>query len=223
MGLHLDGRGDVSVVPAAVAGRRIEEPLSGEGFDPATPDIVRYRWVQCGVDLVNEAVAVAKSAGGEWRRSSWHQRRELLESVAESLSSARGRLIGLMIHDGGKTFRESDSEVSEAIDFARYYAWSTARLEHLESEGARFEPWGLDRGGPPVRTFPLSIPAGGVLAALASGNAAILKPAPETVATGWALAELCWAAGVPPNSCSSFRAPTTTPGSSWSAIPTSTP
>ncbi len=187
----------VSVVPAAIAGRRIEEPLSGEGFDPATPDIVRYRWVRCDVALVNEAVAVAKSAGRQWRRSSWRQRRELLEAVADSLSSARGRLIGLMIHDGGKTFREADSEISEAIDFARYYASSTARLERLESEGARFEPWGSIVVVPPWN-FPLSIPAGGVLAALAAGNAAILKPAPETVATGWALAELCWAAGVPP-------------------------
>ena len=32
--------------------------------------------------------------------------------------------------------------------------------------------------------FPLSIPAGGVLAALAAGNAVILKPAPESVADG---------------------------------------
>jgi RHH-type transcriptional regulator, proline utilization regulon repressor / proline dehydrogenase / delta 1-pyrroline-5-carboxylate dehydrogenase len=186
-----------SVVPAMVGGRRVVEPLSGEGIDPAMPGVVRYRWVQCDVALVNEAVAAAKSAGSDWRRSSWQQRRELLEAVGDSLSSARGRLIGLMIHDGGKNFREADSEVSEAIDFARYYASSTVRIETLERQGARFEPLGSIVVVPPWN-FPLSIPAGGVLAALAAGNAAILKPAPETVATGWALAELCWAAGVPP-------------------------
>jgi RHH-type proline utilization regulon transcriptional repressor/proline dehydrogenase/delta 1-pyrroline-5-carboxylate dehydrogenase len=102
-----------------------------------------------------------------------------------------------MIQDGGKTFREADSEVSEAIDFARYYGSSTERIETLEQQGARFAPWGSIVVVPPWN-FPLSIPAGGVLAALAAGNAAILKPAPETVATGWALAELCWEAGVPP-------------------------
>ena len=48
----------------------------------------------------------------------------------------------------------------------------------------------------PPWNFLLAIPAGGVLAALAAGNAVILKPAPETVATAWALAEACWAGGV---------------------------
>jgi RHH-type proline utilization regulon transcriptional repressor/proline dehydrogenase/delta 1-pyrroline-5-carboxylate dehydrogenase len=187
----------VLVVPAMVGGRRVEEPLSGEGFDPTTPGIVHHRWVQCDVAQVAEAVAAATRAGLVWRHSSWQQRRELLEAVGDALSSARGRLIGMMIHDGGKTFREADSEVSEAIDFARYYASSTERIETMERQGARFEPWGSIVVVPPWN-FPLSIPAGGVLAALAAGNAVILKPAPETVATGWALAELCWAAGVSP-------------------------
>jgi RHH-type proline utilization regulon transcriptional repressor/proline dehydrogenase/delta 1-pyrroline-5-carboxylate dehydrogenase len=184
------------LVPAMVGGRRVEEPLSGEGFDPAMPGIVRYHWVQCDVALVNEAVAAAKHAGRDWRRQNWDQRRALLRAVGDSLSCARGRLIALMVRDGGKTHREADSEVSEAIDFARYYASSTERIERLECQGARFEPFGSIVVIPPWN-FPLSIPAGGVLAALAAGNAVILKPAPETVATAWALAELCWAAGVP--------------------------
>ena len=45
--------------------------------------------------------------------------------------------------------------------------------------------------------FPWAIPAGGVLAALAAGNAVILKPAPETVLTATVLAGQLWAAGVP--------------------------
>ena len=36
----------------------------------------------------------------------------------------------------------------------------------------------------PPWNFPLSIPAGGVLAALAAGNAVVLKPAPEAVLVG---------------------------------------
>ena len=49
----------------------------------------------------------------------------------------------------------------------------------------------------PPWNFPLSIPAGGVLAALAAGNAVILKPAPEAVLVGWWLARCLWDAGVP--------------------------
>src|SRR5256885_678785 len=50
---------------------------------------------------------------------------------------------------------------------------------------------------PPPWNFPLSIPAGGVLAALAAGNAVVLKPAPEAVLVGSWLATCLWDAGVP--------------------------
>ncbi len=45
--------------------------------------------------------------------------------------------------------------------------------------------------------FPLSIPAGGVLASLAAGNAVILKPAPEAVAVAGELVQALWDGGVP--------------------------
>ena len=49
----------------------------------------------------------------------------------------------------------------------------------------------------PPWNFPYAIPAGGVLAALATGSAVILKPAPETVLTAVELARHCWDGGVP--------------------------
>jgi RHH-type transcriptional regulator, proline utilization regulon repressor / proline dehydrogenase / delta 1-pyrroline-5-carboxylate dehydrogenase len=42
----------------------------------------------------------------------------------------------------------------------------------------------------PPWNFPYAIPCGGVLAALAAGNTVILKPAPETVLTGWMMVPL---------------------------------
>ena len=82
-----------------------------------------------------------------------------------------------MAHEAGKTVGEGDSEVSEAIDFARYYA------ERIAGPGGarapRFTPFGVVAVVPPWN-FPMAIPAGGVLAALAAGNAVVLKPAPQT-------------------------------------------
>jgi hypothetical protein len=43
----------------------------------------------------------------------------------------------------------------------------------------------------------LSIPASGVLAALAAGNSVLLKPAPEAVLVGWHLAKALWDGGIP--------------------------
>ncbi len=95
-----------------------------------------------------------------------------------------------MAFDAAKTVREGDPEVSEAIDFAVYYA------AHIPAAASGFRPFGTVVVAPPWN-FPLSIPAGGVLAALAAGNAVILKPAPESVAVGGALAEALWEGGVP--------------------------
>src|SRR5207244_3780842 len=90
---------------------------------------------------------------------------------------------------------EADGEVSEAVDFARYYA-RTLRETADELLDCRMEPLGVVVVTPPWN-FPLSIPAGGVLAALAAGNAVVLKAAPEAVLVGWWLAGALWDAGVP--------------------------
>ncbi len=186
----------IDVVPAVVAGRTVEDRALADSRDPADPGRVAYRWVQADASLVDEAVAAAAGAGARWRDHSLEDRRRFLRAVGGSLASSRGRLIGVMTRDGGKTVAEGDPEVSEAIDFARYYADRIPELEALEPDGVRFEPFGTVVVVPPWN-FPLAIPAGGVLAALAAGNAVILKPAPETVATAWALAQACWEAGIP--------------------------
>jgi len=190
------GAHGISVVPAVVAGRAIEDGALADGRDPADPEEVAYRWVQADESLVSEAVAAAHEAGARWRDRPLADRRRAVRAVADRLAAARGRLIGVMARDGGKMVAESDPEVSEAIDFARYYAERIPDLEALQVDGARFEPFGTVVVVPPWN-FPLAIPAGGVLAALAAGNAVILKPAPETVATAWALAQACWEAGIP--------------------------
>src|SRR5262244_312693 len=100
-----------------------------------------------------------------------------------------------MIVDGAKTVPEADPEVSEAVDFARYYPRALEETRD-ELEGAEMDPLGVVVVAPPWN-FPLSIPASGVLAALTAGNAVLLKPAPEAVLVGWQLAQALWDAGVP--------------------------
>ncbi len=185
----------VDLVPAVVDAETVTSP-SEDGFDPGRPGPPAYRWTRATPELVDRAVAAARRSGPAWADTPTSARRELLAAVAEQLSDQRGRLLGVMARDSGKTVAEGDPEVSEAIDFARYYGASTATLDRLVAGGARWRPFGTVAVVAPWN-FPLAIPAGGVLAALAAGNAVILKPAPETVATAWVLAEACWAAGVP--------------------------
>lgn len=147
------------------------------------------------VDSVERAVAVAMGAGKEWAARPLTERRRILTQVADVMAAHRGETLATMAREAGKTVLEGDPEVSEACDFARYYGSGTRMIEALAADGISFEPLGTVVVASPWN-FPYAIPAGGVLAALAAGNAVILKPAPETVRTASLVARHCWEAGV---------------------------
>jgi RHH-type transcriptional regulator, proline utilization regulon repressor / proline dehydrogenase / delta 1-pyrroline-5-carboxylate dehydrogenase len=144
-------------------------------------------------EAVDALVARAARAGQRWRQVPAAERRRVLHRVADELAAARGELLTAMLTEGRKTIGEADPEVSEAIDFARWYGDCAPELERIE--GARFEPLGVVAIIPPWN-FPVAIPIGGALAALAAGNAAILKPAPETPRCAEVAVEAARAAGL---------------------------
>jgi RHH-type proline utilization regulon transcriptional repressor/proline dehydrogenase/delta 1-pyrroline-5-carboxylate dehydrogenase len=164
----------------------IERHLAAGGR-PAPPD-------RLDAAAVDRAVAAARGALDAWAGRGPHGRREVLHRAAEVMAGERGSTIAVMATEAGKTVVEGDVEVSEAIDFARYYAASAMDLGGLP--GGHLDPRGVVLVVPPWN-FPYAIPAGGVLAALAAGNTVLLKPAPQTERTAWALAEHLWAGGVP--------------------------
>jgi RHH-type proline utilization regulon transcriptional repressor/proline dehydrogenase/delta 1-pyrroline-5-carboxylate dehydrogenase len=186
----------VREVNAVVAGEEIATPLAENGVDPSRPNEPAYRYVVANAAMVERAVAAAASAHERWVDVGGDGRRTLLLRVAEVMAAQRGRTLAAMAHDAGKTIREGDPEVSEAIDFAHYYAGCARDLAAAANDGLTFAPYGTVLVAAPWN-FPYAIPAGGVCAALAAGNAVILKPAPESVLTARLLAEQCWEAGVP--------------------------
>jgi RHH-type proline utilization regulon transcriptional repressor/proline dehydrogenase/delta 1-pyrroline-5-carboxylate dehydrogenase len=182
-------------IPLQVGGSFHPGARTADGRDPSRPGGIAYSYGLAGLRDVDRALEAARSAGLGWAGRSVPERRALLEACADELGRRRGELIGAMILDGAKTVAEADPEVSEAVDFARYYA---RELDEVTSELAdcALAPLGVVVVTPPWN-FPLSIPAGGTLAALAAGNAVILKPAPEAVLVGWWLALCLWQAGIP--------------------------
>ena len=183
-------------IPLQIGGEWIHTEAQGEGVDPSRPQQPAYRYSLADHPHVDRALNVAVQAQPAWGQRSAAERRAILLDVAAELSRRRGDFIGAMLLDAAKTVGEADPEVSEAIDFAAYYA----RALDTEVLGAdiadcQMTPLGVMVIAPPWN-FPLAIPAGGVLAALMAGNAVILKPAPEAVLVGWHLAQAFWAAGV---------------------------
>src|SRR3989454_1039365 len=182
-------------IPLQVGGESRCGAREGQGHDPSRPERLAYRFALAGSADINRALTVARGAQPAWAALRAAERHARLEACAAELGRRRGDLIGAMILDGAKTVTEADAEVSEAVDFARYYA-RTLRETAVELGDCRMEPLGVVVVTPPWN-FPLSIPAGGVLAALAAGNAVVLKPAPEAVLVGWWLANCLWDAGIP--------------------------
>jgi RHH-type proline utilization regulon transcriptional repressor/proline dehydrogenase/delta 1-pyrroline-5-carboxylate dehydrogenase len=149
------------------------------------------RPVLASANELDRAVLKARSSG--WGETPPGMRRMLLQRTAEQLARRRGELIGAMVHEGRKTFAQADPEVSEAIDFARYYGDRT--LELGPEDGATFRPLGVVAVIPPWN-FPVAIPAGGVFGALAAGNSVLLKPSDMTPRCAEIVAECAWTAGV---------------------------
>src|SRR5262249_19844032 len=141
------------------------QPIT-EGHDPSRPERVAYRYALATRADVDRALDVAREAGRRWASRPEAERRALLDACADEMGRRRGDLIGAMILDGAKTVTEADPEVSEAIDFARYYPRSLAEAAG-EFPGGRADPLGVVVVTPPWN-FPLSIPASGVFAALAA-------------------------------------------------------
>ncbi|WP_100814734.1 proline dehydrogenase family protein [Microbacterium lacus] len=143
---------------------------------------------------LDDLVARTRDAGGAWGARSAAERAAILQRAASVLEARRGDLIEVAASETGKVFAEADVEVSEAVDFARYYAASARELDAVS--GAVFVPARLTLVAPPWN-FPLAIPAGGVLAALAAGSAVVFKPAPQARRCAAVLADALWDAGVP--------------------------
>lgn len=177
-------------VPLGLAEAPTSRPETEMGIDPNDNGRTWYTNEVANVEHINEAVRHSESGAREWQSLEPSQRIAILKTAGNLLAEKRTELIAVMARDAGKTVAEADPEVSEAIDFANYYATQSLEL------GTDSTPHGTVLVVPPWN-FPLAIPMGGVCAALAAGNAVILKPAPETVLTASYLANIMWSAGVP--------------------------
>ncbi|MFI7483915.1 bifunctional proline dehydrogenase/L-glutamate gamma-semialdehyde dehydrogenase [Kocuria sp. M1R5S2] len=208
---------DTVPLPHRVQDRRLPEPPApADGF-ASTPDTdpaisVNREWGRAilervpgsrvGVDTVTAArvedeaeltrlIDAALEAGRGWSALSGAQRAEVLHRAGDALAARRGPLLEVAAAEAGKTLDQSDPEISEAIDFAHYYAERARELDDVD--GASFVPARLTVVTPPWN-FPVAIPAGSVLAALAAGSPVVFKPAGPTKRCGAVVAEAVWEA-----------------------------
>ena len=145
-------------------------------------------------DTLDRLIDDARTASEAWRGMPLAERVEILHRAGDMLEQRRADLLEVMGSECGKVIEQGDPEVSEAIDFAHFYARSAEVMADVD--GAEYTPAKVTAVIPPWN-FPTAIPAGGVLAALAAGSAVVFKPARQAARTGAVVAEALWEAGVP--------------------------
>ncbi len=141
-------------------------------------------------EVIERGIAAAEG----WHALGADERARILHQAGERMEARRAELLEVMGSETGKTLDQGDPEVSEAIDFAHFYATLGQELEKVD--GARVVRQKLTAVIPPWN-FPVAIPAGGTLAALAAGSSVIIKPATQSSRSGAVMVEALWEAGVP--------------------------
>ena len=166
-----------------------------------------------GPEEAELAVAAARAAFAAWGAASPSERAAVLFRAAELMRVELFELAALEVLEAGKTWREADADVGEAIDFLEYYGREILRMEaagELAAPGDDDEdalrPLGVALVVAPWN-FPLAILTGMTSAALVAGNAVIVKPAGPTPVIGAQLARILHAAGAPPGTVNYLPSP----------------
>lgn len=159
-----------------------------------TDRVVTFEMEQATLEQVKRVIDIASNDSSNWSNRTPEERQKILMEVAMNLARHRGDLIGCATAVTGKTVTEGDVEISEAIDFCRFYPLAMKEFDNLSTVECTAK--GVVLVIPPWN-FPIAIPIGGVAAALCSGNRVILKPATASAPIAWEFAKCFWEAGVP--------------------------
>jgi RHH-type proline utilization regulon transcriptional repressor/proline dehydrogenase/delta 1-pyrroline-5-carboxylate dehydrogenase len=183
------------------------ELVHGEAFasvDPGAPERVVAHAHAANAAHVDAAISRAVDGQREWSSRTAADRAATLRRAADLLRGRRLELAALAVRECGKPWPEADGDVCEAIDFLEYYASGAEALDRGRSliqlpgerNTLRYVPRGITGVIAPWN-FPLAIAAGMTSAALATGNAVVLKPAEQAPASAKAVVDALHAAGVP--------------------------
>ena len=181
--------------------RADERRRFGEAIARSSVPVVRN---DATVRHAEETVARLHRHFPAWRDTPWSERAACLVKAAAAMRHRRDELAGVVIRESGKTWREADADVCEAIDFCEFYAreasvlFEPRRLGRFvgELDQVIHEPRGVAAVISPWN-FPLAICAGMTAAALVTGNTVVVKPAEQTPGIAKLLVDLLHQAGVP--------------------------
>lgn len=174
-----------------------------DSLNPSDPSEVIGKIGLLSIEQAEQAIQAAKAAFPAWKKTPAKERANILRKAADLMEQRRAELCAWMVLETGKALGQADPEVSEAIDFCRYYADEMERLERGvnydvvgETNRYHYQPRGVSLIISPWN-FPLAIPTGMTVASLVAGNCTLLKPAEVSSVIAAKLAEILVEAGIP--------------------------
>lgn len=183
---------------------RMDAGTSEERFSPCNLSEAIGHVSKANEADVEEAIVAATAATRTWGATPVEERAAIIERAADSFQEAMPELIAILNREAGKSILDAMSEVRETIDYCRYYAYraredmkphelpgptgeSNVLMLHPRGVMACISPW----------NFPLAIFAGQIIAALATGNTVLAKPAEQTPFIAFKAIQILHDAGVP--------------------------
>ncbi|HJS29110.1 MAG TPA: aldehyde dehydrogenase family protein, partial [Anaerolineales bacterium] len=180
-----------------------------EKRSPINQEIVLGVFQKGGVEDAAAALDAAGSAAAAWGRTPWEERIALLRRAADLIDERIFEFGAVIAMEVGKNRMEALADAAETADLIRY------ACDQLEANNGFIKPMGKDplQGYESTNVsvlrpygvwlvispfnFPCALTGGPVGAALAAGNAVVMKPATDTPFTVRLLAECLRDAGLP--------------------------
>ncbi|SDX29301.1 aldehyde dehydrogenase family protein [Litoreibacter albidus] len=182
------------------------DPVAGQTLDLGNPSdgTVICQIARGGQEDVDHAVAAAEEAlHGPWARMTAPERGRILAKIGQLVLDNADTLARLEAMDVGKPLKQAKAD---ALALARYMEFYGGAADKLHGHTIPYldgytvytlrEPHGVTGHIIPWN-YPMQIIGRSVGAALAMGNAAVLKPAEEACLTALAFADLARQAGLP--------------------------
>ena len=121
-------RGMNGTYPLIINGKSVRTSRETASRNPARPGEVVGYVSSASQQECDDAIAEALRASSAWRKTRPAERAEYLFKAAEIMRSRRPQLAALEILEVGKTWKDADGDVAEAIDYLGYYGREMIRL-----------------------------------------------------------------------------------------------
>jgi len=205
--------------PLVIAGQNLVTTDKIKSTNPSNPKEVIGVFQKATVEMANQAVEGAAKAFEHWKKVPAAERVACAYRAADILRKRRFELDAWLCYEIGKTWPEADADIAELIDFCEYYGREELRLAapqkltpmRGEKNYMKYIPLGVGVIIPPWN-FAAAIMGGMTLAAIVTGNTAVVKPSSDSPTIAAIFIDILYESGVPRNVVSFFTGPGGTAG-----------